>query len=143
MSITRPNFFVKAQFVQGQDLQTLARKLNKLGKAARRTKRRALGQVSKEIARGMKDASPVDTGALRRAWGTIRAKNDIYYTGVRRDYTDRKTQKRPVNYAYAMEKKYKFATGWWSANSDRVEGMLINAFVEQIEKEKQRLKAAR
>lgn len=143
MSITRPNFFTKAEFVPGQDLQTLGKKLKSLGKAARRTKRRALGQVSKEISRGMKDASPVDTGALRRAWGTIRAKNDIYYTGVRRSYVDRKTQKHPVNYAYAMERKYKFATGWWSANSDRVEGMLIKAFSEQIEKEKQRLRSAK
>jgi hypothetical protein len=134
---------IKTRMVKGEDLQTLGKKLQALGKAARRTKRRALGQASKELYKGMRVESPVKTGAMKKSIGTVRAKNDIYYTGVRGAFVDKKTQKQPAKYAAYVERRRPWAEPFWKANIDKIEDIMIRAFRDQILKEQTRLAAAK
>ena len=134
---------IKTRMLMGEVLQALGNKLQSLGKAARRTNRRALGQASKELSKGMRIESPVKTGAMKKSIGTVRAKNDIYYTGVRGAFVDKKTQKRPAVYASVVERNAPWAEPFWEANINKIEDIMIRAFRDQILKEQTRLSAAK
>lgn len=122
--------------VTGKDFDSLARKLKALGKGARRTKRRALGAVSKSLVKGLKPIAPVLTGATKRSLGVIRAKNDVYYAGVRRSFTDKKTKKSPKKYAAYVERQRPWMGPYLEQAQEGLLSEMVTAFEREIEKER-------
>jgi hypothetical protein len=112
----------------------LIQALRKYSGNVRKSVQKIMGDESKDFLKSLKDETPVNTGALKKAFGRYTVRTDDsgvrIIIGVRSgEFTVTQKKKRvivstvtkvPAQYAHVVEKKRGFATRCFNENSDNI-----------------------
>ncbi len=105
--------------------------LNALGPKARRAKRRGLSKAGSALIKHLRGSAPVKTGALRRAVGQRRQRDDTVSVEVRR-IRDKKTGKFPAIYAAIVERNSPWFFPAWDAQKRETGSQIIREISKQV-----------